>query len=80
MLLSQQYIKGETVNYESDLRWSHFITNLQAKRYFQVKFTYNVDIYLFIAHQGELEGSRLHKELMEKAKQFYNEAILLENW
>lgn len=35
---------------------------------------------IFIAHQGELEGSRLHKELMEKAKQFYTEAVLQDDW
>ena len=35
---------------------------------------------IFIAHQGELEGSRLHKELMERAKQFYTEAVLQDNW
>ena len=38
------------------------------------------DNYLFIAHQGELEGSRLYKELIEKAEQFYTEAVLQDNW
>lgn len=78
MLLSQ-YKKGEIIDYQSDLHWNHFVTSLQDKGYFQVSDHW-CSHYLYIAHQGELEGSKLHKELMEKAKQFYTGSVLLDNW
>lgn len=78
-MLMSQCINGSSVNYQCDSHWNHFITSLQDKGYFQVNL-HTRCVYLIIAHQGELEGSRLHKQLMEKAKQFYTESVLLDSW
>ncbi|XP_022251288.1 protein ecdysoneless homolog [Limulus polyphemus] len=49
----------ETVDFSNDPRWSKFIQNLKKNGYFR----------------GELEGSRLYKQLLQQAQAFYSSTL-----
>ena len=49
ILLSQQH-KGDTVDYQSDASWQHFVTSLKDKGYFQVNEHAMEQYYIVIVH------------------------------
>lgn len=71
-------------DFNNDVRWRRFASSLKDKGYFRVRFIVVSYLYIYsnslisklifiaiIYIQGEIEGSKLHQQLMLQAKDFY---------